>query len=512
MYRNVLEWLEEALPQVPDKVIYKDVDVSITFREVYEKARAIGSGLINIYETICPNSIGNNYSKPIVVLSKRGVMTPVIFFGIVYSGHCYAPLDGTQPKFRLEQIVRSINPDIVVADEEFKELAVQICEGLSTKIIVADKLVDSDIDEENIAAVRSRCSIQDPLYIIYTSGSTGLPKGVITSHESLMCYIDAYIKIMGIDEDDIFGNQSPLDYIAAIRDIYVPIRCKASTFIIPKQYFSLPAKLFDALNEEKITSVGWSVSALTIPATMGAFEYTVPKYLKKICFSGSVMPGKILRQWQLNLPDAKYVNQYGPTEATASCTYYEVKELVEEDTVLPIGVPYDNYRVILLNEDDTQTKVGDVGQICVTGPILALGYYNAPDITAKSFVQNPLNNSFRELIYKTGDLGRYDENGILHFHGRMDRQIKYLGHRVELGEIEIAAQRVDNMKECCVIFDHDKNQIMLFYVGECTNKEIAIELRKTLPGFMVPRKITKLDEMPRLANGKTDMCKLGNLS
>lgn len=493
MFRNVLEWLEEAVKITPEKIIYKDMNSQISFAEVLNNAKTIGSSLSNIAKT----------NKPIVVLSERGVMTPVLFFGVVYSGHCYAPLDGTQPKLRLQQIINSLQPEVILADTCYLDLAGTIAGDAS--VVETKKVLTGEICEEILTKIRSHSSITDPLYIIYTSGSTGVPKGVMTSHESLMCYIDAYIKMMGVTEEDILGNQSPLDYIAAIRDIYIPIRTNASTFIIPKQFFSMPAKLFDILNEEKVTSVGWSVSALSIPVTMGAFAYTTPKYLRKICFSGSVMPGKVLKTWQEHLPEARFVNQYGPTEATASCTYYEVKHRVTEDENLPIGVPYDNYRVFLLNEDDTPTKQGEIGQICVSGPILALGYYNAPDLTAKTFVQNPLNQSYRELIYKTGDLGSMDEQGILHFHGRMDRQIKYLGHRVELGEIELAAQSVDKLKECCVVFDKDKDQIVLFYVGECTNKEIAVELRKTLPGFMVPRRIVKLEQLPRLANGKTDM-------
>lgn len=498
MNQNVLEWLEQTCERVSNKPAYSDVHTSITFGEAKRAAQAIGSGLA---ELVAPGS-------PVAVLSGRNVMTPVVFFGIVYSGCFYAPLDGTQPQFRLEQIMKTLQPKLVVADEENFELAQTIAPNC--KVVSVEELMRTEVNEPRLVAIRKRSQITDPLYVIFTSGSTGIPKGVITSHESLMCYIDAYSQVMGIDEDDRFGNQSPLDYIAAIRDIYLPAKHGASTFIIPKNYFATPAQLFDVMNEQKITSVGWSVSALTIPVTMDAFEYTTPKYLKKVCFSGSVMPGRILRTWQQNLPETKFVNQYGPTEATASCTYYEVDHVVEEDEVLPIGEAYKNYRVFLLSQENEATPQGEIGEICVSGPILALGYYNDAERTAASFVQNPLNTSYRELMYRTGDLGRMREDGILEFHGRMDRQIKYLGHRVELGEIEVAAEQVDNLAECTVIYKKEKEQIMLFYVGECTKKDIAVKLRATLPGFMVPRKVIQLQEMPRLANGKTDMQALQN--
>ena len=217
------------------------------------------------------------------------------------------------------------------------------------------------------------------------------------------------------------------------------------------------------------------------------------------------MPCKYLKIWQQNLPDVLYVNQYGPTEATASCTYYIVNEQVDDDTVLPIGEPYENYTVTLLNEDGTATKPGEIGEICVSGPILALGYYGNPEKTAESFIQNPLNQNYRELIYKTGDLGSFDPDGILEFHGRKDRQIKHMGHRIELGEIEETAKQVEGVLDCCSLYYKEKEQLYLFYTGEATSKDIVIHFRKVLPGFMSPRKLINLEALPTLPNGKTDM-------
>lgn len=320
-----------------------------------------------------------------------------------------------------------------------------------------------------------------------------------------MTYIDSVGKVLSIDDTDVLGNQSPLDYIAAIRDIYLPITFGAQTFIIPKNEFAVPTQLFDTLNNEKITALCWSVAGVELPAKLGAFDVSKPEYLKKLCFSGSVMPCKYLKIWQENLPDVLYVNQYGPTEATASCTYYVVNEKVDDDTVLPIGKPYDNYRVFLLNEDNTPTEQGKTGEICVTGPILALGYYGNAEYTEKSFIQNPLNNNYRELIYKTGDLGSFDSDGLLQFHGRKDRQIKHLGHRIELGEIEETAKKIDGVTDCCSLYNKPKEHLYLFYTGEATSKDIVLYFRKNMPAFMVPRKLVNLDKLPTLPNGKLDM-------
>lgn len=230
--------------------------------------------------------------------------------------------------------------------------------------------------------------------------------------------------------------------------------------------------------------------------------------LKKICFSGSVMPASCLSVWQQNLPDAKFVNQYGPTEATASCTYYEVDHLVSQDEQLPIGRPYNNYRVFLLNEDLTETPNGEIGEICVSGPILALGYYNDPERTEKSFIINPNYKGYPERMYRTGDYGRIREDGLLEFHGRMDRQVKHMGHRVELDEIEYAANQIAGVDECVSLYNKEKEVLYLFYSGEIAMRQVVLELRKVLPGFMVPRKVKQVSALPKLASGKIDMTTL----
>lgn len=281
-----------------------------------------------------------------------------------------------------------------------------------------------------------------------------------------------------------------------------------SSVIIPKEYFMEPNRLFDYMNEHKVTSVGWSVSAFTVALSLGAFEEVKLNTLKKICFSGSVMPASCLSVWQQNLPDAKFVNQYGPTEATASCTYYEVNHLVSQDEQLPIGIPYNNYRVFLLNEDLTETQNGEIGEICVSGPILALGYYNDPERTEKSFIINPNYKGYPERMYRTGDYGRIREDGLLEFHGRMDRQVKHMGHRVELDEIEYAANQIAGVDECVSLYNKEKEVLYLFYSGETAMRQVVLELRKVLPGFMVPRKVKQVSALPKLASGKIDMTTL----
>lgn len=536
--KNVLEWLEATITKSPEKIAFSDTENSITFAQVYDIARNTGAYLIE--------QLGVDRT-PVAVFAGRKMVTPAYFLGVVYAGRPYAPIDASLPDKRIEKILENLCPRAIVTDRESLEHVESIVDELAKtegfdrpqifvaedishfeRIVGADnnyknsELTGDDVtggeketdgivaenEKDTLVAVRRQMSMTDPLYIIYTSGSTGNPKGVMTSHLSLMTYINAYCDVMHIEESDVLGNQSPLDYIAAIRDIYLPLKTGCSTAIIPKEYFMEPNALFDYMNEKKVSSVGWSVSAFTILTSLGAFEEVGLKSLRKICFSGSVMPCRVLRKWQENLPEAHFVNQYGPTEATASCTYYSVDHTVEEDEVLPIGQAYDNYRVFLIDEHGNEPAVGEQGEICVCGPILALGYYNDWKRTDAAFTLNPLNKAYPERMYRTGDYGRLDEDGILHFCGRMDRQIKHMGHRVELDEVEHAANVVEGVAESCVIYNKAKEVLILFYTGDCDRRSLALALRDELPGFMVPRKIKKLEQLPKLPNGKYDMKKL----
>ncbi len=498
METSILNRIDRTCAQYPDKVLFKDENSQITFAGFDAMTKAIGSFLAKLVPA----------GSPVAVMSGRHVLTPACFVGAVRAGCFYAPMDGDMPAARLNQILGVIKADYMLVDRAHLETARAL--DFDGELLVLEDIAETEADEELLRQRADTLCCTSPLYVIFTSGSTGVPKGVITSHLSLMCYIDAVGKVLSVDDSDVFGNQSPLDYIAAVRDIYLPLSFGASTYIIPKNEFAVPTTLFETLNREKITALCWSVAGVELPAKLGAFDVGKPEHLKKLCFSGSVMPCKYLKIWQEHLPDVLYVNQYGPTEATASCTYYVVSERVDDDTVLPIGKPYDNYRVMLLNDDNTATPEGETGEICVSGPVLALGYYGNPEQTAKSFMQNPLNQNYRELIYKTGDLGSFAPNGDLLFHGRKDRQIKHLGHRIELGEIEETAKKVAGVIDCCALYNKEKATLYLFYTGEATSKDIVLYFRKNMPAFMVPRKLVQLDALPALPNGKTDMQTLKN--
>ena len=290
-----------------------------------------------------------------------------------------------------------------------------------------------------------------------------------------------------------------------MKDIYSGLKTGASVQLIPKQYFSIPMRLLDFLEERKVTNLTWAVSALTVLSLMNGLSYKVPPDIRRIMFSGETMPIRHLNYWRQYYPDVLFVNLYGPTEITSNCTYYKIARPFETGQTIPIGKPFPNETVFLLDEEDHLVTEPDVnGEICVSGTALAMGYYHNPEQTQKAFVQNPLNKNYQEMIYRTGDLGYYDGAGELCFASRKDFQIKHMGHRIELGEIESALEKVEQIRRSCCLFDEKRNKIVCCYQGNIGKKEVSIEAGKYLPGYMVPNIFRQMDELPITKNGKID--------
>ena len=269
-----------------------------------------------------------------------------------------------------------------------------------------------------------------------------------------------------------------------------------------------PLKLVEFLNEYKINTVCWVVSALTMISSMKTFDKVIPKYLHTVAFGSEVFPIKQFHLWKQALPNARFINLYGPTEATGMSCYYEVNRDFEEGESIPIGRPFKNTEILLLDEKNQIPAQGEPGEMCIRGTALTLGYYNNFEKTDEVFVQNPLNPYYHELIYRTGDIGKLNEYGELVFISRKDYQIKHMGHRIELGEIEAHVNMNEGIRSACCIYDKEKGKIILFYTGEREVKDLVTSLKSTLPRYMIPNQVYALEEMPLTANGKIDRTKL----
>lgn len=490
---NILDYLEQSAKKVPDKTAFADPEKEYTYSQLKIAARKAGT---KIAEYAVPES-------PVPVFADKSADAVAAFMGIVYAGCCYSMIEPKQPASRIHQILEVLDAKVLVADETFSQELAEA--GFTGKVLWYQELFEGQADEEKLKKVRDGHIDTRPLYINFTSGSTGVPKGVVVSHRSVIDFIGQFTELFHITEDDVIGNQAPFDFDVSVKDIYSTLYTGATMQIIPKKYFSFPTKLLDYLCEREVTTLIWAVSALCILTKLKAFSYKVPEKVNKVIFSGEVMPVKHLNLWREQLPDAMYVNVYGPTEITCNCTYYIVdREFTPEETI-PVGRPFPNEKVILLDEEnELVTEPGKNGEICVSGTALSLGYYRSFGQTKKAFVQNPLNDRYIEMIYRTGDLGYYGEDGLLYFRGRKDFQIKHMGHRIELGEIEMAMDRIEEISRVCCIFDEKRNKIIAFYEGGIEKTNIVRILGQSLPSFMIPNIFCQVENMPLTDHGKID--------
>lgn len=498
MQINVLEYLENIVKVLPDKIAYGDDKQTISFMEVYDQARSAGTFLSN----------KGLYKEPIIIFMEKSPKAIVAFLGSLYGGNYYVPIDVEMPEFRIKLILERLSPKLIICDDTTEEIAKSF--DFKGEIFLYKDIVKTHVDEVALENIRSLAIDTDPIYIVFTSGSTGVPKGVIANHRSVIDYIDNLTEILEVDKDTIFGNQTPLYLDASLKEIYSTLKLGATTYIIPKSLFSFPIKLVEFLNQYRINTVCWVVTALTMISTFRVLDRSIPQYLHTIAFGSEVFPIKQFNMWKKALPNSKFINLYGPTETTGMCCYYKVNRDFEEGDVLPIGRPFKNTEILLLNDQDQPCQEGEQGEICVRGTSLTLGYYKDFERTGEVFVQNPLNKIYPELIYRTGDIGRYNEWGELVFVSRKDHQVKHMGHRIELGEIDTHVNMLRGINGASTIYDNEKGQIILFYAGDLDKREVLDGLKDSLPRHMIPNKVRKLDSIPLTPNGKIDRIYLKN--
>lgn len=494
---NVLNYLVSCAERIPEKCAVVDGTVSLSYGELCEKSARIGTALSKL----------KTENEPVGVYMEKDASALCAFFGVCFSGGFYSFFNTELPQNRLSQIAEVLKPRVVVTTEELKKTAEEIFPDF--EIVVFEELEKEEADRALLEKILKRRIDTDPLYVNFTSGSTGTPKGIAVSHRSVIDFIDCFTETFEITENDVIANQAPFDFDVSVKDIYSALKTGATLAVVPRRLFSEPAKLVDFLCEKNVTVMIWAVSALCLLSTFHALDYKTPESVQKILFSGEVMPLKALRNFRAHLPEATFVNLYGPTEITCNCTYHILEKERDYADGIPIGKPFLNEDVFLLDKENKKVlESGKTGEICVRGSALALGYYYSPLQNEAHFVQNPLNNRYPEKIYRTGDLGRFDENGDLFFCGRKDFQIKYMGHRIELEEIERAMGEIDGVERCCCIFDEKKSRLKGYYVGTIDKAELHTVMKAVLPSFMIPGILRQVEEMPLNKNGKIDRKKL----
>ena len=503
MHNHVLKDLKNTVAKFPDKPAFCGEKSTLTFKQLDHAIDTVGTYILK----------QGIRKSPIVVYMEKSPEEVASFYGIIRAGSYYVPIDAEMPSVRIHLILENVKAPLLICDDATAGSAQEL--GFDGKIVKYSEILEGDtgIDDAALTEVYNSSIDTDPLYIVFTSGSTGVPKGVVGCHRAVNDYIDQLSEVLGFSDETVFGNQTPLYLDACFKELYPTIRYGATTYFVPKTLFMQPLKLVQYLNEHQVNTVCWVVSALTIISAFGTFKTEIPKYLKTIAFGSEVFPLKQFRMWRAALPEATFTNLYGPTEGTGMCCYYRVDRDFEDGEAIPIGRPFDNTDIILLDDDNKEVtkESGEQGEICIRGTSLTLGYMNNPEKTSEAFTINPLQKGWPELIYRTGDIGRYNERGELMFVSRKDFQIKHMGHRIELGEIEVNAQMIEGITGAACVYDKAKGKIVLFYSGDKEEADMKVLLKDSLPRYMVPNVTKKLDRIPLTSNGKTDRVALNGM-
>lgn len=499
--KSVLDALEKTGDLYRDKLAVRDPGKALSWGQLIEKSKMAGQCIASIVQ--------GQVGFPAVILSDKNVELLTAMTGVIYAGGFYLVLNPEQPAQRMEKILEVSCPKLVICQAKYRDKLLEA--GWTGTIYDLDYLTEEiePFSRESMAAVREQIHRDSPLYGIFTSGSTGCPKCVLVSHGAVMDFIGHFAKIFDFSSDDVIASQAPFDFDVSIKDIFTAFFTGASLLLIPREYFSTPKTLMDYLCDNHVTNLTWAVSALCIISGLNCFSYRRPTDLKRVMFSGEVMPIKQLNIWMDAIPNARFVNLYGPSEITCNCTYYEIQRRFEKDEKLPLGKAFPGREVLLLDSEGQVVKKANCqGEICVMGESLAIGYYHNPEETDKHFVKYGPDH---RKMYQTGDLAYYGDDGEMYFAGRKDFQIKHMGHRIELEEIERNIDAVEGVDRCICSFDDKKNRIYLYYKGRIDKKTLHRQIKDSLPLYMVPNKFFHVRDFVLNKNGKADRKALSGL-
>lgn len=430
----------------------------------------------------------------VAVALPRSIELVVCLLAIMQCGAAYLPLDTTYPQQRLDYMMDNSKAEVLISTKEFPLTLQSSPKTLWIEAIFSDMAnfpstpLDIPIDLDAMA------------YLLYTSGSTGNPKGVQITHKNFVNFLIGMLEQPGIEETDRLLSITTISFDIIGLELFLPL-LKGATLVIANDETAKDSRLMlELLKAENITVLQATPTTWLMLLDAG-WQNRLP--LKALC-GGEALPMNLAIKL-LDRVDELW-NMYGPTETTIWST---VKQIKASDDLITIGHPIANTQVYILDENEQLLAPGQVGELCIAGDGVAIGYWGRPDLTAENFIKNKFGQEGSSLLYKTGDLGKLLPSGELQCLGRIDHQVKIRGHRIELGEIEEAINNIEEIESSVVVVDHDLLKAFVTTKGskpfsQSFQNSWKAYLQDLLPPYMVPHNVTHIVEFPTTLNGKID--------
>lgn len=486
-------------------LFYPATGERITYQELGLQAERIAGSLVarNIRQ-----------GQVVAILHDKSSAGFAAMLACLRLGIIYTNVDPGSPWERLRKILEVCQPSLIINTFQEKLFDIEFYDIGFNDVMYLHDIQTCTIPHElpDIHATSGGA----PAYIMFTSGSTGVPKGAVMSHANLLWFTAWARERFAITSEDVFTNVNPIYFDNSVFDFYLAIFSGATLVPITSSQVRETRLLVHLINEAGCT-IWFSVPSLLVYLlTTRSLVATDFSAIRKIIFGGEGFPKSKLRQlYELFSNRADLENVYGPTECTCICSAHTIDAADFDDlqNLAPLGPPAQNFDFDILTIDEADP---DTGELFLRGPQVGLGYYNDPGRTAKAFVQNPFHSLYADIGYRTGDIVHKDACGWLHFKGRADLQIKHMGYRIEIEEIEAAFNAIPGVKECAVIYkiiSGGLGQILCFVAMDShePSEILASKVALIIPPYMMPHHITLLGSLPKNANGKIDRLSLYQL-
>lgn len=504
---------EKQVDRSPNKIAVTCDDTSLSYKELNEKANQFAGLLIEC--GIKPNCL-------IPILSERSIDMLVSILGIFKAGGAYVPLDPEFPDERIKNIIESSQSSLLLVSNAAKLKYAKLLEKLEEESDL-EKIIDIEYlrstsskqhSEFDLYSRENRTCVNSPsdiAYVIYTSGTTGRPKGVMIEHVGMINHIYAKIQESLLGPESIVAQNASHCFDISVWQFLSALFVGGRTIIYKENLILNPVKFAQKVYKDNVTVLELVPSYLSKVLDMiesggcqsGSFEKIQDLYV-----TGEALQSNLVERWFNSFPEIPLINAYGPTEASDDITHNKILGK-PQGTIVSIGKPLSNFHIYIVNEHMQLSPLGMIGEICVSGIGVGRGYYNDPERSKLSFLNDPFVQSEKRRMYKTGDIGRFMDDGSIQYLGRQDQQIKIRGYRIELIEIEQALLKLESIKEGVVLIREEEpgnKYLCAFFVSDeiLKSEDIKSKLQQVLPGYMIPTEYHQVSSFPLTPNGKID--------